>query len=346
MKRARLLCGLAGLALAVGFAGGQAPPDPKPTSELAGGVTPDTGKKSLEEAIAAAMKNNPDVRVAEAEVQVAQAKLAQAKLAVAQKVAAAHAAIDRAKAEATAAEAEYSRVAPLVKKGFVAQGEADAARGKLEAAKAAVAKAEAESNALLGVMPGQHAAVQWKNLQHAELTLQPRLWERSVILENVVDHGIVMLAGAKPAPGSVAERLREALDKAVKLDDQKNADLGAILGTLTKAAGLDVRVRVQSREDPNVWKDAVRLTLSGGEYSLGTWFQLVTDEAGLAIGSPTEPPVGPARRPGRYEIYVRDYGLLLADAETAPPGAVTVQDFWKQVRAEKAKEAKKAEPKK
>src|SRR5687768_11295835 len=81
------------------------------------------GEGSLEEAIEQALRTNPDVRVAEAEAQVAQAKLAQAKLTVAQKVAAARAAIERDRLAVKLAEAEFARLEPMTKKGFVSGGE-------------------------------------------------------------------------------------------------------------------------------------------------------------------------------------------------------------------------------
>src|SRR5947207_303988 len=109
--RTRVLSGLVGLGLAVGFAGGQPPPDKKPEEKKPLGVELKFAKDSLEEAVAQALKNNPDVRVAEAEAQVAQAKLNQAKLAVAQKVTTAHLALDRARADVKVAEATFNRVA-------------------------------------------------------------------------------------------------------------------------------------------------------------------------------------------------------------------------------------------
>ena len=44
-------------------------------------------------------------------------------------------------------------------------------------------------------------------------------------------------------------------------------------------------------------------------------------------------------------MYVRDYGLLIAKADLAPPGVLTVAEFARQVRAEKDA-TQKPEPKK
>lgn len=50
--------------------------------------------------------------------------------------------------------------------------------------------------------------------------------------------------------------------------------------------------------------------------------------------------------PKRYELYVREYGLLLTSRDLAPPDAITVQELWKQTLIEKAaSEAKKAKEK-
>lgn len=346
MNRVRVLSGLAALGLAVGMAGGQGPAD----GSKPGGPPPNAGAKSpakgsLEEAIAAALRGHPDVRVAEAEVQLAQAKLAQAKLAVAQKVTAAHLAVERARADVKVAEAAFARMEQLRKAAAVPNEEVESARQKMDTAKAEAAKAEAEYNGLLGTTPvaGLQAAFQLMTTpgdrvavvtSDAVVRVIPG-GQQGILAEVAFD----AFAPPKAPAGSVPDKLKEALDKPVKLGDQKNVGIEAFLGTLTRVAGIDLRVRVPQREDPAVWQDALKLTVPGGEFPLGTWFQLVTDEYALRAMPPGGTPFGQApQHAARYEIYVREYGLLVADPKTAPPGAITVQEFWKQVRAEKAKE--------
>jgi hypothetical protein len=355
MNRTRALSGLIGLSLLIGFACGQPPAadkkDAPPKKEP-------SAKSPLEDAIAKALKNNPDVRVAEAEVQLAQAKLAQSKLAVAQKVTAAHLAVERAKADTKVAEANFERTVAMRKKGFIASEEAEAAQQKLDAAKAAVAKAEADYNVALGVLPNQNV-VAWElaGFTTAFTAVDGTIYSlaadgniRANLAANAIDLGTTRLMldsiystiPPTPAPGSVADKLKAALDKPVKLPAQNNVNLNELLGSLTKAAGLDVRVRVPPAEDPKITRDPIRLSVEAGEFSLGTWFQLVTDEYAQTAPLHRIAPNDPFQRPARYEVYVREYGLLVADPKNAPPGAWSVNEFWKQVKAEK----EKAEPKK
>jgi len=362
MSRSRVLSGLAVFGLAVGFAVGQPPAtttksgDPPAKTE-----TKPPGKVALEDAIATAMRNNPDIRVAEAEVQIAQAKLNQIRVQTAQKVAAAHAGLEVAR-RAAGFVAEQLRQMDGLKAAGAGGGISQAEYLQLQTTFARyqsdVSKFEADYNTALGIVPGQPAAGGTAGQKMAfapdghqlyvltadgtiRLVQAPApdkfdaLW-LSLILDAI--------APPKPPAGSAADKLREALDKPVKLEDQKGVELERILVNLTRAAGLDLRVRVPPREDPAMWRDSVKLTVSGGEFPLGTWLQLVTDECARELAIAQAQAAGPAARPARYEIYVREYGLLVADPKNAPPGAATVQDFWRQLKAEKA--LGKTEPKK
>lgn len=332
--RTRVLSGLVGLGLAVGLAGGQ-PPDPKPKpadgrKPLGLDVKPADKKGSLEEAIGQALRNNPDVRVAEAEVQLAQAKLNQAKLTVAQRVSTAHLALDRARADAKVAEANFARFEHLRDNKSVSSEMVDEARAKLDAAKAAVAKAEAEHNAALGVMPGKATAVSQLNVAFSpdgRLVALEGGGSLTLVGESpkVTAGEFLLSLAAKPAPGSVADKLREALDKPVTIKSDGGMSLRQFLDWLNKEAGLDVTFRavLTTGLDQGV-------SIQPGTLSLGAILQLIEDE-NAKIG---------------LRFYIREYGVLATDGNTPPPGAVAVAEFWKQVKAEKAKEKDKADPKK
>jgi outer membrane protein TolC len=86
-----------GLLFAVTAAAGQQPvekaPQPKPKS-----VEPQKpAADNLEAVIAAAVRNHPDIKLAQAKMQVAEAELAQARLAVVQGVTAAHSKVQQEK---------------------------------------------------------------------------------------------------------------------------------------------------------------------------------------------------------------------------------------------------------
>jgi hypothetical protein len=358
----RVLSGLVCAGLIAAAALGQQPPAVEKTETK----PVDSAKDTLEQAIAAALRNNPDVRVAEAEAQVAQAKLAQAKLKVAQQVAAARYAVERARSEVAAAAEAVEAARPdvevarlkaanteeLHRQKVVSNLETqlarqvyakvkagmDAAARGVEAAKGRLAQAEAEYHTLLGAVPGQPATATTFLLSANELVIEGggRLMRWDAELRPEMRSGTLHLRLAA-TPGSVADKLREALDRPVKLPAQENVPLDPLIAELMKAAGLDVRVKLPPREDPKLFQDVTRLTLAAGELPLGTWLQLITDEVSGRRALDT---TGTVNRPARYDLYVREYGLLLADRQNVPPDAITVQEFWKQTRTEKAAKEK------
>ena len=78
----------------------------------------------------------------------------------------------------------------------------------------------------------------------------------------------------------------------------------------------------------------MQIDMPGGEHNLGTWLQLSVDEINDAL-IPINPDEN-GKPPKRYELFIREYGLLLADAKNPPSDTITVGEFVKQVRAEKA----------
>ena len=80
-----------------------------------------------------------------------------------------------------------------------------------------------------------------------------------------------------PAPGSVADKLKAALDKPVKLAEAKSVGVKAGYEAVLKAAGLEIHLRVPTREEPALRKEPTTFSLPAGEYPLGTWFELIAD---------------------------------------------------------------------
>src|SRR5688572_13808045 len=78
-------------------------------------------KMSLEDMLTRALKDHPDIRVAEARLKESEAELSRARMQVAQKVIAFHASLVTARKQVEEAEGQVQRLRPLVEKKVVAQ---------------------------------------------------------------------------------------------------------------------------------------------------------------------------------------------------------------------------------
>jgi hypothetical protein len=136
-----------------------------------------------------------------------------------------------------------------------------------------------------------------------------------------------LLSGTTKTPvGAVPDRIRAALDKSVKLGAKgEEVSFEKATEVLMKQAGLDVHIRY----GPGTVKFRTNMTImsEGEELPLGAWLQLIEDHAVVQF----QPGKG---REGilvtRHRFYLRDYGLLFAAVDSAPPDAPTLTEFWKQ----------------
>jgi hypothetical protein len=327
MRTVSKLTGLTALALLAGTlmgqTGGPGLTDPKKPAE-------EKKPSPLEEMLAQAMRDNPDVRVAEAKVREAEAELNRVRLQAIQKVVAhqhtietlttavrlAEARYQAAEAALRFAEVQYARTLELSKRGGVAKEDVDAARAKVEqakadlvaaqatlqAAKADVAKAQAELPYLLG-KGGK------TDDKTAELT---RRWALDVLgrlPEPAEMESLSHLAQGRAwewrylqqPQGTVADKLRKALDKQINLK-LENQPLGDVLKWLFDNSGVSIVTTVP----PGVAGKMVTVNVQG--IPLGAAFQLVEDVGGVQFG-------------------VRDYGILVSDK--LPSGVTRLHDFWK-----------------
>src|SRR5947209_1161209 len=137
----------------------QPPPAEKPKPVDAAGkdrAAPEKPSLTLEERLARARKENPDIPVGEAKVREAEAELNRTRLQVVQKAVALHHALEAQKALVEAAELDFKRLSDLAGKNVAGQGDVDAAKQKLLAAKGRLAEIEAEMPYLSGKLP-EHA---------------------------------------------------------------------------------------------------------------------------------------------------------------------------------------------
>jgi hypothetical protein len=127
----------------------------------------------------------------------------------------------------------------------------------------------------------------------------------------------------RPAPkGPIAERIRAALDKPVRLAPKgEKVEFNRAIEVFKKEAGLDVPVRNNLVIRP--------IASEGEELPVGAWLQMFADEQLAGGGS------GPV-------LLVRDYGILITNKEAAPPDAMTISELWKMPL--KKEEPKPKEP--
>jgi hypothetical protein len=349
-----LVC--SGLLLVLGLAvSAQPPPDPtkKPPPGTPGGeplTQPQPPAGSLDAVLAAALKNHPDVRLAEAKRQVAEAELAQAKLAVAQKVTAAHAKVQSARVQVTAAEKDLNRLKALGKhpRLEVPRQQVEQAEAALAAAKANLAAAEAEFRTAAGLPLGTPIAAERGYLDTVARTLAALnrpddVAERLAVYERSFAAQLLAAAVAKPQPGSATDKLRQLVDKPVALDLKDRVPFDQAMQELLAKSGLgELTVRYPDWASAKYLKDPPTVGPLRGEQTAAGWLQLILDDFNLEVARGK---TFPDHKPGKYDVYIREYGLLVTQAELAPPGAVTLADFVRQMRAEKAAEAAKPAPK-
>jgi hypothetical protein len=340
----KVCSGLLGLGLVLGMTAAQQPQEAAPKQQKAPPPKPPTDE--LEAAIAAASANHPDVRLAQAKLQMAQAELDQAKLLVAQRLAAARAKVQAAKVQVEFEEQAYSRLSRL----GAATSNADlvAAERSLAQAKVVLAAAEAEWQAARGQPAGHSATVKDVSMTATALAALMAAQTRdhqalNASLNASIARQMLVQRAAAPAPGSVADRIRELVGKRVRLDLKEPVPFDKAMEEFARQAGLtDLTVRYPEWANERILKKPPTVGPLVGEQTIAGWFQLILDDfnRSLVTGNyPSEYYKGP------HEVYVRDYGLLITKTELAPPGAPTLAEFARQVRAEKDA-APKPDPKK
>jgi hypothetical protein len=277
---------------------------------------------AVAEGVAAALKNNPDIKVAEAKRLVAEATADQAKLAVTQRVAPTFAKIQAARANVQAAEVDSMRLGNL--RNTISQAEIERAETRLLVAKAELAVVEAEWKAITG----GGAKTDTEAAQKA-----------------TVERGISFLATMQQIPsiptGSAADKLRALIDKPIKLDI-KAGPFSDIMPEFIKQAGLQgITVRYPTWASVKILKEPPTVGPITGEKTLTAWVELLLDQ----FNNPNEPvniPESLNYSPPCVAV-VREYGLLFVGKNSAPSDSITLSEFAKLVRAEKVR---KTEPKK
>jgi hypothetical protein len=295
-------------ATAIGQPSGGPPQQPKAAEKKA---------DPTDAAIAAALANDPDVRMAKAKIQLAEAELAKARQMVTLRALAVKAAVEEHKAAVTQHEDRVTWAERMVKLGNMTQAQMIAERDKLAAAKAALARAETEWKLLTGGAAGAADPTQAQAIA-AGLTWLTKNQDSGHADAATLYYLAMQAARERTAvKGPIPDRIRAALDKPVKLGAKgEKVTFAQAAAAFKKDAGLDVPVRENARLEP--------IVSEGEELPVGAWFQLFAD--------------------GNLDVrfLVREYGLLVTPKAMAPPDALGVIEFWKQKLAPPAKETKPA----
>jgi hypothetical protein len=276
--------------------------DPKPPA-----------KGSVEDAILNAQRNHPDIKLAEAKLRMAEAEVEQARFQVAQRVATAFGKVEQAKVVMKLTSERATVLENLRKQGGVGLASFEMTQAaKLAAlnAKADLAAAELELKAATGAALRYHSPATDTGVKASV--------------------GSPPAAGGKPLPvGAVADKLKALIDKPVKLD-LKAADLDEAMAALLKAAGAPAMTMKLPMFSRKYLKQPPTVTFSG-ELPFTAAVQFILDEVNAPLNGDL-----PDIMRGPYDVYVREYGLLVARVTDAPNDAPTLTEFARQVRAEKA----------
>lgn len=297
---------------------------------------------SLEQAIAQALVNHPDMRLVEAELRVAEAKLAQARINVSQKVTEDFHRLEKDRADVEVAKANWEHQSQLFKKQAISQTEMKASQVQLANAKARLAATESSWKLIMGnsASPTRSSELplllSYYDANGKTTATDPRAaYLRFNMMPEVSYYSTTKQNADDPAVANIHEQLKTRLTVKVKLENQTKLNLEQAFKKVTEGAGLKLRVKLPINENKDLYRDITVLDLEGNDFPLHTWLQLIVDEVNNYQGSPAAK---------RYDLYVREYGLLLTKRDLAPPDAITVQELLKQSQYEKAAKAmKKAE---
>lgn len=267
-------------------------------------------------AVAAALANDADVKIARAKLQLAEAEVSKANQAVVLKVLTLKATIDERKQAVASASRQVEFAEKQVRAGVMSQTDFLTVRAAFERAQAELVRAETELKLITG--DGQRldgiAALDPNSAAgdlSALLALGTTQQDEAARLR--MTKYLLLMTQARESvavKGPIPEQLRNALDKPVRLG-KKGEEVSFVkaLEVFKKETGLDVPVRPMPSPLPTI-------TSNGEELPIVAWFQLYQDTAA-------------PHNPG-FTFYVREYGILVANKQSAPPDAPTLTEFWKQ----------------
>jgi hypothetical protein len=262
----------------------------------------------LEELLAAALKANPDIRVAESKLHEAEAELYRARMKVFNRIATLQQDFKHLKAEVDQAAAEYDRVKRSFEQGAVPQATMHQSASALQKAKTELARAEAEMDLLVGKHSAQ-ATEMWRALMGEKaIHFVPdgtiRLWDPQ--------SGKAIKDDELPPTATIqtpmAEKILKALDTPFKAGQPGEVSGRDFIDLLRQhAKGINIQASVNDL-------DSFKMLQLTQQVPLGAAFQWAEDQFG-------------------WRFVIREYGIVAADPSTLPPGAPTLLDFWRKAKA-------------
>jgi hypothetical protein len=301
--------GLLGLVVSAGMIWGQtAPSSPaeKPSKRDGGAPSKSVSAPTLAELLAQALKENPDIRLAETKVREAEAELNRCRIQVMQKLTALYYDIDAARKAVEEAERRWVTIDRLRKQGAISHDDVAAAQLVLMKARADLTKLEADKPFLLGkhqtVVSEVAFSPDGQILAAKEGGGPVRVWDA---------HTGKLVFHFNIAEGTVLDKMRKALDTPVTVSFEDKS-LAEILKELQKHAPGFSFHSVLGPVSPD--KANVHLE---GQVPLKAALELLEDTFSSHDGTGYS----------RIAFALRDYGMLLTPEQQMPPGAIRLSDL-------------------
>ena len=277
---------------------------PKPTPPKPESVPKEP---TLDEKIALALRNHPDIKIAEAKRALAEAELEQAKLALSLKIA-----VASAKVYATREEL-------LVAKEMLKRTESIDASSFLEIMQMKKSATIATSNFTL-------AETELKNL-----LVMPKAEKKSELRfhDKQLNEPTVTYPEPLAPSGPNTQLMLEFLNTKVKFD-LRRPSIVAAFRFIENEAKSKVVLRFPVLDTITELKKIPETADMLGEMSMHAWLLMYMDELNSAK-------FDVAGLNKYYEVYVREYGFLICQTFYAPDDAMTLKEFWKRGNSGKMK---------
>jgi hypothetical protein len=312
---------------------------PKPPEAAKPSQTSASAPESLEATIADALKCNPKIQSALAELREAEIKLNETRNSVMVLVASQYRVLAKAKETFKTAEEIYNGKLEMYRRNkSFSMLELMQEKLQMDKAASSLAECEAELMKTVGRVPGLAAlgsgtgvgsapgtAVVQDSLM-AQLRSQLNFNTSSLVLPAnstiVWDNRSALsqfanVALAPPAipPNSMMDKLKAALDRPVKIDKElKGVPARQALDYLREHGMDGIPMRVTSGNSFNVPID-----LMAGELPLRAWLQAMQDSV------------------PDLQLVVREYGLLVTTSERVPTDGILLGDFLRRIKASDVK---------
>jgi hypothetical protein len=326
---------------------------------------------SLEQLIAEALKNNPDIRVADAKVNQAEEEAKRTRMKVVGDISILHAEIESARAVWKEAELRFLRGKELLKRSAISAEDFAVMSLAHAKAKADLAVAEAKLPYLLGRMPGEKAGAPKATAALIDELIHKKWLDFGKTSEINDDEFLrrvtIDILGRTPLAEEIAQfksmpektRRKQWIEKLTQVDSlpatrvdveklwQKYLLLpdSPMTDKLRKALDASTGGKFEYGDTaPKVILDNLRdgaFTGINMQVRVKAWKKKSID-----IKLPQPVPMGAVLQLLEDELDIafilRDYGIVVVAAdEKLPPGAVRVVDFWKHGKPPEAAPAKK-----